>query len=497
MSETSDGPNEVGRLAALRALELLDTPPEAEFDAVVAAAQHLFDCKMAYVSLIDANRQWFKARCGIDATETARDVSFCTHVVATDAMLVIPDTLGDDRFSSNPHVVGPPYVRFYVGVPLHASAEHDGVALPVATLCVADDRPHDPEPEKLEVLRGLARVVEALLAARRVSRESLRLAIERQDAIDEMTRTQRLLQHAERMARIGSWRLELASGQVHWSEQTYAIHGLEPHAQEPLATALSFYGDEDRSRLETAIEACASDGTPWDIEVDLTDARGLLRRVRTLGEIEERVGERVAIMGVIQDVTDRYRYERHLREVARTDELTGMPSRRAFNEELGRDLQDADRSEVPVALAIIDLDRFKEVNDRLGHAAGDEVLVAMANKLQAADYLGDRVTARFGGDEFVLLMRGEDVPARLSINLPRLLGDLCYIAGHGAAQVQVTATIGACVSKPRQCDRSTLLKLADDALYRAKSADRGTAAIARQSGLISADPRSRPLAKSE
>jgi hypothetical protein len=96
------------------------------------------------------------------------------------------------------------------------------------------------------MLQGMARVIEALLESRRLSQESIRLALERQDALDEMARTQRLLQQAERMARIGSWRLELATGHVQWSDQTYAIHGLEPGSDEMLDHALSFYPDGDQ-----------------------------------------------------------------------------------------------------------------------------------------------------------------------------------------------------------------------------------------------------------
>lgn len=474
--------DEQARLAALRALDVLDTPPEAEFDAIAAGARHLFSCKFAFVSLIDESRQWFKAACGLPASETPRELSFCTHAVAADDVLVIPDASIDVRFANNPAVIGGPFIRFYAGVPLRVTAP-GFTRLPIGTLCVADDQPHEPGPEKLAILAGMARVIEALLEARRTSRESLRLALDRQDALDEMARTHRLLQHAERMARIGSWRLELPSGQVHWSDQTYAIHGINPGSHELLATAMQFYPVSDRAKLEAAIERCAQQGTPWDLELNFTDAQGQPRRVRTLGEIDQRLDKRVAIMGVVQDITDRYRFERRLVAVARTDELTGIPSRRAFNEELEIALERA-RNGAAFIVAIIDLDRFKEVNDRLGHAKGDEVLRMVASKLRAARYLAVHSIARLGGDEFVLILRAKRTQEQLARDIARLLTDLRHPVPASTGVIMVSSTIGACSYGQGNIDRSSLLKNADDALYRAKRIARGTGAIAGSETLI-------------
>lgn len=205
--------------------------------------------------------------------------------------------------------------------------------------------------------------------------------------------------------------------------------------------------------------------------------------MRTLGEIDQRVGKRVAVMGVIQDITDRYQFERRLVAVARTDELTGIPSRRAFNEELEVALDRA-REGAPLAIAIIDLDRFKEVNDRLGHATGDRVLQAMAAKLQAAQYLGDHFVARLGGDEFVLILRGRRTHEELVQDIAQLLADLRYAVPDDRSVITVSATIGACVYGASYVDRASLLKEADEALYRAKRMQRGTGAIAGKSAYI-------------
>ena len=148
-------PDELQRLAALHALGLLDTPAEERFDRLTRIAAALFDVPIALVSLIDANRQWFKSCVGTDIKEASREVSFCAYAVAEREMLVIPDALRDDRFADNPVVSGPPYVRFYAGAPIFMA---DGTC--AGTLCVIDGRPRDFTDEDRDRLRDLAAIVQ-------------------------------------------------------------------------------------------------------------------------------------------------------------------------------------------------------------------------------------------------------------------------------------------------------------------------------------------------
>ncbi len=153
-------PDELQRLAALHALGLLDTPAEERFDRLTRVAAALFDVPIALVSLIDANRQWFKSCVGTDIKEASREVSFCAYAVAERELLVIPDALRDDRFADNPVVSGPPYVRFYAGAPIFMM---DGTC--AGTLCVIDGRPRDFTDEDRERLRDLAAIVQQELNA--------------------------------------------------------------------------------------------------------------------------------------------------------------------------------------------------------------------------------------------------------------------------------------------------------------------------------------------
>ena len=150
--------NDVERLHALRALLLLDTPPEERFDRIAAFAASEFDVPMATVSLVDEDRQWFKARVGVAFCESERDLSFCGHAIMTPATMVVPDARLDPRFAGNPMVTGEPHVRFYAGAPLRLAAGEI-----VGTLCIMDTQPRHMDRTDLAILGALrALVVEEL-----------------------------------------------------------------------------------------------------------------------------------------------------------------------------------------------------------------------------------------------------------------------------------------------------------------------------------------------
>jgi phosphoribosyl 1,2-cyclic phosphodiesterase/DNA-binding response OmpR family regulator len=142
------------RLQVLRGLRLLDTPAEDRFDRLTRLASAVFGVPMALVSLVDRDRQWFKSRHGLPASETHRDLSFCAHVVANGQVLVVPDTLLDARFAENPLVTGAPRIRFYAGYPLHVEK---GVC--VGTLCLLDTRPRELTTREHQLLRDLGQLV--------------------------------------------------------------------------------------------------------------------------------------------------------------------------------------------------------------------------------------------------------------------------------------------------------------------------------------------------
>ena len=134
--------NEAQRLRALRARAILDAPAEERFDRLTRLAQHMFGTQMALVSLVDAERQWFKSHQGLNACETGRDISFCGHAILADDIFEIADARLDPRFADNPLVSGPPHIRFYASAPL---ATADGYR--IGTLCIIDDQPRQLSAE--------------------------------------------------------------------------------------------------------------------------------------------------------------------------------------------------------------------------------------------------------------------------------------------------------------------------------------------------------------
>lgn len=147
--------NEAKRIQTLRDMSLLDTPPEERFDRVTRLAKQVFSTSIALVSLVDADRQWFKSRQGLDAEETPRDISFCGHAILDDKIMVVNNATEDQRFCDNPLVCGNPNIRFYAGYPLAAP---DGSR--VGTLCIIDDKPREISSEQLSLLRELGRMIE-------------------------------------------------------------------------------------------------------------------------------------------------------------------------------------------------------------------------------------------------------------------------------------------------------------------------------------------------
>jgi sigma-B regulation protein RsbU (phosphoserine phosphatase) len=147
--------NETERLTDLRALEILDTPSEERFDRITRLATQIFEMPIAYIALIDSDRQWFKAKCGVTVDATGRDVSFCGHTILQDDPLIVPDATRDARFHDNPLVVGEPFIRFYAGFPLRGPKGYK-----VGTFCLADRRPRSLDGRQLAVLGELAAMAE-------------------------------------------------------------------------------------------------------------------------------------------------------------------------------------------------------------------------------------------------------------------------------------------------------------------------------------------------
>ncbi len=155
-------PDEAARVETLRQFKVLDTEPEEAFDEIARLATYVCQTPTALITLVDAERQWFKAKVGFEPRETPRDISFCAHAILKPGPLVVTDALDDERFRDNPLVLKEPYIRFYAGFPLTSAEGHR-----LGTLCVIDNVRRQLFRDQADALERLARVAAALLNERR------------------------------------------------------------------------------------------------------------------------------------------------------------------------------------------------------------------------------------------------------------------------------------------------------------------------------------------
>jgi diguanylate cyclase (GGDEF)-like protein len=315
--------NEAQRLEAVRAYDVLDTPPELDFDALTRVAAHVFSTPAAVVGLMDSDRLWFKSRLGLDVPQLDRQIAFCAYaVMRPDEPLIVEDLSKDPRFMHNPLVTQAPHLRFYAGAPL---VDPNGHAL--GTIAVVDSQPRTLDNGQIAVLKDLSTLV---------------------------------------------------------------------------ITAL-----ENR------------------------------RRALLLGRL------------------------------ALTDHLTGLANRAQFDRTLDGEIAHATRTGEPFSVLYMDLDGFKDINDRFGHLAGDEVLREIGCRL-AAEVRAEDAVARFGGDEFGMVVRSAapHSPQALAQRVAEIVS--APIPLSGGETVQVGISVGLATFGDGANSAAALLDQADRALYQAK-----------------------------
>ncbi len=304
---TPDGEDE--RLRQLHDLLVLDTEPEQVFDSLARLASQICGVPIALVSLIDSQRQWFKANVGLsEVSETPRDMAFCAHAILGEAVFEIPDAQADQRFADNPLVTGTPDIRFYAGAPLVLPSGQR-----VGTLCVIDRQARQLDAGQREMLRSLAKIASETLVMRR---DLITSALTAKSSYEQALRaSESFLQRTGRVAGVGGWQFDLLTGALTWSTQTRVIHEVPPDYEPALASAIEFYAPEARPQIERAVEAAIASGQPWDLELPFITAQGRSIRVRAQGEAEFENGVAVRLVGAFQDITERSRNEQALREL--------------------------------------------------------------------------------------------------------------------------------------------------------------------------------------
>ena len=469
--------NEQARLASLCKLDILDTPTEERFDRYTALAAAAFSVPIALISLVDAERQWFKSRHGLDAREIPRALAFCNHAIASEDAFVVSDALRDPAFAGNPLVTGAPHVRFYAGHPIRSD---DGHA--VGTLCIIDSAPRQFDTAARTMLASLAAMVEAELnkEAAASARASAKRALQELNAAltESEDRLRTITNNVPVLIAYLDHELRYRFANAMYKEWLGVRH------EEMVGRSVrEVFGDDYFGEREAGLKLALA-GHMSSVESNV-HRKSRARVLSTTYIPHLRDGVTVGIYVLSTDATASREHERHLLLLANADPLTALPNRRMYQEHLKAALARARRHRSGLALMYLDLDNFKHINDTLGHGAGDEVLVAFGRRIKGVLRDCD-LLARLAGDEFTVVLDAVDTGDACALVASKILAalqDPFLIDGKALA---VGASIGVALAVPGD-SADALGNRADSALYAAKRAGKNRfSVLANAPGIITA-----------
>jgi len=300
-----------------------------------------------------------------------------------------------------------------------------------------------------------------------------------QQELEERQWAEARLKEAQRIAHTGSWELDLQTRQVNWSEEMYRIFELSTE-QPPLSLEqlIATLDKEDRPQWQQHIDTAMATGQALDIEGCIQCADGASRFVHLRGQPRyDRDGHMVSLLGTLTDISQHKLIEERLFYDARHDSLTGIPNRTYFMEQLNLAVERAKTNlDVAFSVLFIDLDRFKVINDSLGHLVGDQLLVECANRLRSVVKSKDMV-ARLGGDEFAILLDQTEVledAFDVAQRIHEVLQDPLELEGR---EIFISASIGISSNWAGSVEAVDFLRDADTAMYQAKNNGRGCSAL--------------------
>ena len=450
--------NDQHRLDAIRDLGLQAIADRDVFSRITLLATTMLDCPIALLSVVEQERQWFLGRTGTDLDETAIADSFCVHCVLSEGPLLIGDARKDPVLCNNQLVTGEPFIRSYLGVPIRSD---DGLLL--GALCAISPEPNAFRQDHIAPLAMLAELAEQSLALHARTRAlSIANAAYRQSS--------QIFRQAERAVNVGSWWVDLATRRLHWSDQVYAITGLEPCHSINVRDVVQLYQPNDRAMVSKAMDDTIEGGKPFMFETTIHRSDGEARRIRVVGERIDVDGQPDCVAGIILDCTEEHLRNVALKRAAERDRLTGLYNRASFDRRLATAMQRVESE--PVTIALLDLDGFKDVNDTLGHLVGDRVLETIAEQLQMRIAPG-MFLARWGGDEFALLFPSAMELGEVTSFLEDLLAEFGDMPPLGSTLLRIGATCGV-ARMTTAAGSEEIMRRADLALYRGKDAGRGS-----------------------
>jgi diguanylate cyclase (GGDEF)-like protein/PAS domain S-box-containing protein len=514
--------DEAERLACVQRLGLLDTPPAEPFDAVTRLAAAALRVPMLLVSLVDAQRVWFKSRIGLPLRETARPGSFCSHAVWQRQPLIVRDAAKDPRFATSALVIGAPRVRSYLGIPLYTRDRQ-----PVGTLCALDVQARDFGEIEVVVLTEFAKIVEELISAKELAARAdgvLQYAMERE----------KLYRETFEQAAVGIVHTSLSGAILRVNQRACALLGYGAaqlrelsfldltHPEDApnnvrefkrtLAGEIDSYHLEQRllckdqrylwTSLAVALKRGASRQPDYGIAVieditahkqaqeELRAARDALQEKVTLQTRELQASNNALQLQVKQSLASAQALREAQSALAganaklvaegAADALTGLANRRAFSRRGEQAANALRQSRKAYGLILLNVDGFKRINEEYSHEVGDEVLKSLGSMLATQLRNSSDMAARIGGDEFAVLCFGDineqslhDVAARIH----QQIGKEPLAAAKGL--LHFTASFGLALSQLDDADFKTVYGRADAALYEAKAAGKDRISFGR------------------
>ncbi len=330
-----------------------------------------------------------------------------------------------------------------------------------------------PRQALLLGMLALAATTLLLAASIWVNRRLRREVAQRQRAEALARDGERRLLRVEEIAHVGGWEWRIGEDDMVWTDETYRILGWAPRSIRPaFARYLERVHPEDRDAVERAVHTALRDGTAYRARHRIVRPNGETRVVEDTGSVELAAdGRPERLLGVLHDVTDRWQAEQRIHHLAHHDSLTGLANRLLLHDRLAHALETAARRRWKLALMFIDLDRFKSINDTLGHAAGDQLLCEAADRLRQCARASDTI-ARLGGDEFVVLLEGLDQSADVTPVASHILRAFAAPLELAGRRLDISASIGVVVYPDDGTDVDTLMRNADTAMYQAKAQGR-------------------------
>lgn len=464
--------NEDAGLKMIWTQELMASRPEQECDELVSLVAAICGTPIGMVTLLDTRQEWFRSADWLKRQGMPRESVFCDHVVRQRGLFVVADSLADARFASSPLVIGEPHLRFFAGVPLHTAG---GDLL--GTLAVIDKVPRILNDDQAHTLQVLGRQVSARLELL-VQRTALEQALREKDEATSGLRTSEELFRAFTNASPFMSYIKDAAGRLLFYNRSFAQRfGVSEDA------CLGRTDEQLWPRNLSSVRAhdleVMAGGSMMEIEEQICEPDGTICSLRFLKFPWRDSAGKVLLAGVALDVSEDKaqkneleRYHRELeqandqlRRLVVTDELTGLRNRRAFEERLAMEFSMARRRNRELSVLLIDVDDFKRINDRWGHAAGDEALRRLGMILRSTVRLPD-LAARYGGEEFVVLLpeSGEESASGLARRL------MARVAAEEWENERLTISIGMAAITEPLVSGDQLVELADEALYAAKRA---------------------------